>query len=141
LNADKALPFDEQVSGQLFSTSWRYVSHHLQMVTAAEALDQPHSRGVSHGDIRAAIVIFGSQGCFPMRFVNFGAADLFSGDEITREPANGAFHLDTIELPRLLVEYFGISPGVARPLLRAIPHRGVIIKFIEVWEIHLTYKE
>jgi serine/threonine protein kinase len=113
------------------------------MVTAAEALDQLHSRGISHGDIREAnvIVISGSQERFPMRFVDFGAANVISRDEMAGEAANGVFHVDTILLLRLLVEYFGISREAARPLLRAIPRRGAIMKFIEVWQIHPTYEE
>jgi serine/threonine protein kinase len=113
------------------------------MVAAAEALDQLHLRGVSHNDIREPniLILPGRQEPFPIRFIDFGVACTFPGDEIASEYAKHAFEQDSHWFVRLLADYFGLSQEAARPILRTIPRQGAIVKFLEAWAVHPTYEE
>ncbi|KAF8598482.1 hypothetical protein BDV93DRAFT_609830 [Ceratobasidium sp. AG-I] len=114
-----------------------------RMVTAAEALDQLHSRGVRHGDIREPNIILlpSPQERFPLRFVDFGASAVYESDELTEESAQLKLRDDTSSLMKLLIGYFGLSPASSRPPLRAIPRQGAIVKFLEAWNTRATYEE
>ncbi|KAF8601414.1 hypothetical protein BDV93DRAFT_558494 [Ceratobasidium sp. AG-I] len=114
-----------------------------RMITAAVALDQLHSYGVGHGDIREPniIVITSPQEPFPMRFVDFGASAVYERDELIEESAQFKFEDDARNLMHLVLGYFDLDAASSRPLLRTIPRQGAIVKFLEAWDTRATYEE
>ncbi|KAF8598477.1 hypothetical protein BDV93DRAFT_337483 [Ceratobasidium sp. AG-I] len=114
-----------------------------RMVMAAEALDQLHSRGVQHGNIREPniLLIPSPQEQFPLRFVDFGASAVYESGELTEEYARFKLEDDTRNFLSLALEYFGLDAASSRPLLRAIPRQGPIVKFLEAWGTRATYEE
>ncbi|KAF8604884.1 hypothetical protein BDV93DRAFT_605772 [Ceratobasidium sp. AG-I] len=113
-----------------------------RMIAAAEALDQIHSRGVSHGDIKRAniILIPGAHNCLQMMFVDFGAATTCD-TPAENEKDNMYAEEDCEQLYRILLSCLSVSPKEIRPLLRALPRQGPIIKFLDVAGIRATYEE
>jgi serine/threonine protein kinase len=113
------------------------------VLAAAEALDEIHSRGVAHGDLRTANIILvpGRSNCLQMMFVDFGTATTWtSATKDERGPKKSAQE-DCGELYRLLLKCLNVPHRRMCPLLRALPRQGPILKFLEVGGIKATYEE
>lgn len=133
------LPFEERVSKHIICRLLPLFLTNSQALSAAEALEHVHSYGVTHGDIREAniIMVQNLQGHFDIRFIDFGYGDVWYGKTASDE-ARECSRLDSRNLLRLLLEYFGFSRREAIPLLRAMPRQGAILKFLEVLDIQPT---
>ncbi|KAF8598478.1 hypothetical protein BDV93DRAFT_547393 [Ceratobasidium sp. AG-I] len=112
-----------------------------RMITAAEALDQVHSRLVLHGDIREAniLILNDTHDPFPIRFVDFGFSRPI--ERLRKKAVRIHFRAETERWMVLLLKYFGLRVEESYPEFRAIPREGVIMKFIETWDIRPTYEE
>lgn len=111
------------------------------MITAAEAIDQVHSRRVLHYDIREEniLILNNPQDPFPIRFIDFGHSRPTEGD--SEELIADDFRTETENWMALLIGYYGLEPKESFPALRAIPREGAIVKFIKTWNIRATYEE
>lgn len=134
------LPFEERVSKYIICRFLPLFLIVSQVLAAAEALECVHSCGVTHGDIREANIIMARnpQGRFDLRFIDFGAGDVWSSNQIEGDEIRECSRLDSRNLLRLILEYFGFSRREAIPLLRAMPRQGAILKFLEVLDIQPT---
>jgi len=74
--------------------------------------------------------------CF---LIDFGASTTYLGDRVTSEAAQEEFFSDSRTLLGLLVSCFRLTRAQARPLLRAIPREGAIMKFVDAWGVQPTY--
>ncbi|KAF8606953.1 hypothetical protein BDV93DRAFT_505826 [Ceratobasidium sp. AG-I] len=112
-----------------------------RMNTAAEALDQVHSRRVLHGDLRESniLILNNPHDPFPIRFVDFGRSLPVEG--VAKKIVKNDFRAETESWMELLVEYYGLDVEESFPEFRAIPREGAIMKFIKTWDIRPTYEE